>query len=452
MNSVGAPSQDGAGLKAGAGRGRLSAGRLAMAAVLFLYTLCVFIPWNLPLPENEVDASWNVALHWAHLHHVDFGHDLVFPYGPWGFVNLRYMPATFGWVVAAWTVLSVGVFCAAWKIFGRLNGLLSSGVLTAIFVTMAAAPVTMLQDVRMASVCWLLLLLHFYFDNSDWGAAKIILAVGMAWVCLIKFSMSFMAAPILFVVSLDQLLRRRAPSILIVFMGAYLALWMVAGQSLASLGAYLSHSWIVTAGYTEGEGLSGSSDQLEVWLYLESAGALVAALGMIHPWRRYRRRQAIDVLWESLPESGATMDHRKSLLAAVGAIGVLLVLFKAGYVRSDTHQMIATNSLSLLGLAIGAIVWPRVRRPAFKGLVVILCAGGLGVAWNSDENLAGTSPPRLAWNAVALVPGSISTAIDWMTGGSGLGRVYEKQREILPESMSAKSWGRWIPIPAGKRR
>ena len=45
-------------------------------------------------------TSWCLTLHWAHLKGIDFGNDLVFTFGPWGFIYQGYVPETFGWTIA----------------------------------------------------------------------------------------------------------------------------------------------------------------------------------------------------------------------------------------------------------------------------------------------------------------------------------------------------------------
>ena len=63
-------------------------------------------------PDNELDSSWLLALHWARLHRLDFGHEFVLTYGPWGFILRGYNPQTFGLVVLGWTFYTTVFFAA----------------------------------------------------------------------------------------------------------------------------------------------------------------------------------------------------------------------------------------------------------------------------------------------------------------------------------------------------
>jgi hypothetical protein len=86
--------------------------------LMFVYVLSVFVPWDRAPSDSEIDASWLGVLHWAHVHHADFGHQIVFTYGPWGFTINGYLPRTFADVVAVWTFLAMAYFAAACSLPG----------------------------------------------------------------------------------------------------------------------------------------------------------------------------------------------------------------------------------------------------------------------------------------------------------------------------------------------
>jgi hypothetical protein len=419
--------------------------RVWLAGILFFYTLCIFVPWTLSPPPDDLDASWVAALHWAHVHGIDFGHDLIFTYGPWGFAMLRYLPATFGAVVGVWAFLSLAFFCAAWRIFGKIPSWKSGAVLLAIFITMAGAPIRQFQDVRLAAICWLLLPLYFYFDDSSWDWVKILIVVGMAWVGLIKFSYVAIGLAALAAVSVDQMRRRKIPSYLVIYVAAYVGLWLLAGQHLSSLGAYLSHSLTIASGYTEGEQLFSPSESTDVLSFLAVSMLVLVLAGMMHPWHRYRSekslRRVIDETLVAAPGHAGPVEHAKSWIAAGGIVGVLFLLFKAGYVRHDTHEMITTGSLSLMMLAIGATVWRRVEEPVAKIVIVVACLGGWGLACHSEYSSIRPIAPVQAMAGWAEVPGSIGTAIDWMTGGSEIRAEFAGQRTAIPEETARQISG-----------
>ena len=69
--------------------------------------------WGIP---EDLDLSWELVLQWAHLVHADFGRQIVFTYGPWGFALAGHSPQIFPWVVGVWTFFATTFFLAVWKL------------------------------------------------------------------------------------------------------------------------------------------------------------------------------------------------------------------------------------------------------------------------------------------------------------------------------------------------
>ena len=55
-------------------------------------------------------------LHTAFAERLQFGRDIVFTFGPWGFLYSGYYPATYLVSVVAWAVLAVVFWWAAWRV------------------------------------------------------------------------------------------------------------------------------------------------------------------------------------------------------------------------------------------------------------------------------------------------------------------------------------------------
>src|SRR5438046_1733097 len=78
--------------------------RLARATLWGLYAVAGwFLLLTLPtfLPEPSSDVSWAAVLHYAWAANWQFGRDIVFTYGPLGFLHPGiYMPETWPWFLA----------------------------------------------------------------------------------------------------------------------------------------------------------------------------------------------------------------------------------------------------------------------------------------------------------------------------------------------------------------
>src|SRR5690349_5730933 len=95
----------------------------------------------LPLPpgvaQEGLDASWVQALHVAVEQRLAFGTDIVFTYGPLGFVHARmYWPGLFVVTCAFWALLGVALL-DAW--YGLVRGSGSYQLVAAPTLAVAAA-------------------------------------------------------------------------------------------------------------------------------------------------------------------------------------------------------------------------------------------------------------------------------------------------------------------------
>ena len=97
---------------------------LAGASTL-LYVFSRFIP-STPVDQylfiEGIDDAWMQVLHAAFHRHWQFGRDIVFTYGPWGFLGRGYDPATYPVAVIAWLLLSLVFWWAGWRLARHLSG------------------------------------------------------------------------------------------------------------------------------------------------------------------------------------------------------------------------------------------------------------------------------------------------------------------------------------------
>jgi len=405
-------------------------------AGLFVFTLSVFVPVNVPLPRHDVDASWVVTLHWAHVHGIDFGHDLDFTYGPWGFALQPYLPSTFELVVAVWSLLAAAFFAAAMALARRLEGERWAAALWMLAVIGVTGASDGALDTRMTAMTVLLLVLHFYTDDRSWTASKIALAAAMALTGLIKFSMALTALPVLAAISAEQLWRRRVPSMLLVYVVAYLGLWLAAGQHLSSLWPYWVHSWDIASGYSEGESLTLPTEATDVTLFLLDAGLLLTMVALIHPWRASRpgrRRQGvIDEPTTPGGRGGTRPSRSRSLVGAAALTWVLFTVFKSGYVRHDgRHEIIAWATAAMMAVVLAGAVWLRLDHHVARGFVILTSLLTLMLTWNSFHRFDESEGAGYLVQTVAQLPARVATAAQWALGGKRRNQRYEEVRQGL---------------------
>src|SRR5205085_9894446 len=86
------------------------------AATSLLFAFSRFLPSGRPGGDNIVDDAWIRVLHMAFAERLQFGRDIVFTFGPWGFLYGGYTPASHLILAVAWAVRAVAFWSAASRV------------------------------------------------------------------------------------------------------------------------------------------------------------------------------------------------------------------------------------------------------------------------------------------------------------------------------------------------
>jgi hypothetical protein len=314
---------------------------------MFLYVFSRFVPCSsvddYPIIDG-IENAWAQVLHVAFSRHWQFGQDIVFTYGPWGFLARGYYPPTYPVSVIAWIILSLVFLCAGWRLACHLSdNRLVAGLWLVGFTAAASIPAG--DDFNARLVAWgvLLLFLHFFVEECVFTPIQALLAVSLGWLSLVKFTGLMESVMVVAVIAADNIFRhRRFPWIVPLWVASLVCFWVAAGQHLSSLGPFLCNSWRITSGYTEAMMLTGKTGARDAVCFLLIAVLLCALTGRV-AWARHRFLGALP-------------------LAGLGAI--LFIVFKLGYVRNDRHEITSAMALVLISLVCLAVAWPGKKRAA----------------------------------------------------------------------------------------
>lgn len=330
--------------------------RWLAAAGGLIYTLVQFFP-DPTNPAVTIDGSWTQVLHIAFEERWQFGRDIVFTFGPWGFLYGGYYPPTFITSVIMWAMLAVVFWWAGWRVarhFSRNNFI--AWLWLAGFVGVAGISGGQSFDIR--SVAWVLLLLFLYFfvEDRPITVRQSLLAIALGLLSLVKFTSLIEAVIVVGVIAADNVFRRRCfPWIAVLFAMSILFFWAAAGQELSLLWPFLLNSRQMTDGYSEAMQF-GITEIPDVICFLFAAAILVALTGYA-VWRRH---------------------GRFGISPATGLGAILFLTFKHGYVRSDNmHEMSAGLSLLVAALACLAIMWPLLQQKKWAGPANLLMVAGI---------------------------------------------------------------------------
>ena len=314
---------------------------------MFLYVFSRFVPCS-PVDDypiiDGIENAWAQVLHVAFSRHWQFGQDIVFTYGPWGFLARGYYPPTYPVSVIAWIILSLVFLCAGWRLACHLSdNRLVAGLWLVGFTAAASIPAG--DDFNARLVAWgvLLLFLHFFVEECVFTPIQALLAVSLGWLSLVKFTGLMESVMVVAVIAADNIFRhRRFPWIVPLWVASLVFFWVAAGQHLSSLGPFLCNSWRITSGYTEAMMLTGKTGARDAVCFLLIAVLLCALTGRV-AWARHRFLGALP-------------------LAGLGTI--LFIVFKLGYVRNDRHEITSAMALVLISLVCLAVAWPGKKRAA----------------------------------------------------------------------------------------
>jgi hypothetical protein len=308
----------------------------------------VSFPIRTTTPTHGLDASWQLGLSLAQTTDLRFGPELVFTYGPLGFLaapsdaflagavlGLAYAAAT---CVALWGLLFV---CARRWLSAGLAALLVLGA-------SLAAPRTPVPELGALALALLGLRLLEPARRSQVlpVAVAVLLGANAALQLLVKTSVGGFALGVaLLVAAARPGWRRSLPLVLVSWAASLVVLWLAAGQRLGDLPDWAPDAAAVASGYADAMALWGLP---EAWLVLLGLLALLT-------WRTVGlAREDLTARWPQV-----------LLLAAASWFFV-----KAGFVRLDVgHAVIA-----YVGLA-GLLVWFR-----WQGLLRVVAVGAALVA------------------------------------------------------------------------
>jgi hypothetical protein len=341
-------------------------------------TLAIALSLYNPLyrADSSLDASWQAMLIHAHSAGLQFGRDIIFTWGPWGFLNSLYHVGR----------LETGPILI-WQVAGQLGIALALVTLTraltlwrrAAFIVALLAFHGLFQD----TVYFVLIALITIAALMKPGAPLLRL---VAWTFLfgflaqIKFTYFVLSGAAALAAIVCWVWRgswSRACGIACGYILAVIAAWVAAGQSLGNLHAYIRRSLEISSGYADAMGFD------ESWLiFLWGSG--IALICLIFVWRA----------WRTIPEPPF------ALCASAYLAFSLFVMWKESFIRADIvplggHVFGFFSYLLILGPVLSGLLFLD-RRLHWFDSVPVLCLVGIASFDMDFYRLA----PRNAWKRI----------------------------------------------------
>lgn len=232
---------------------------------------------RLPLGADD-DSSWSAVLGYAHRMGLQFGTDIVFTYGPLGFLLTPYYSvATPGLCLAVQVgicfIAMLGLCFVAWRLRPVWRWLLVGIVI----LTTGNTEPRMELLINLALLSWSLLCL------VEPGAPlpPALLVVLAVFGGLGKGTLLFTGTIAVVAVALDSFLSRRRRAGIFLVLGyalCWVAGWLLTGQHLANIGKFLRSTAQMAGGYAAGIGLEQLTPFTRLGLAIIALGLPVLAL------------------------------------------------------------------------------------------------------------------------------------------------------------------------------
>jgi hypothetical protein len=298
-------------------------------------------------PGTGVDFSWIAGLYMSAHEGKHFGTEVVFTYGPLGF--LAWPSLWFSWLA----VVAYLYFCLIYLAFtaimtwslNRTVGLLAAAVI----VFFSFSTFWFLAELPLLSAIGL----SFAAMRTDRPEAALgVLLVGGALLCAIEPLIKLSVGPPTALVVLLGLIgaranRRQWAVFAAIALGGFFAAWFLSGQGLGNLWDYAVNGAQVISGYNEAMGF----DAAETW---EAVAIVAFALGLVGLIHRAEFR-----------------DGRARWLATALTAVAAYVIFKYGttqFTKAGPPVVALTTLLAIFMMA----PWPRRRAGAFLGGFAVL--------------------------------------------------------------------------------
>ena len=311
-------------------------------------------------PDLGIDSSWCAVLAWAHQAGLRFGHDVVFTYGPLGYLLAPYcvVPPKETLILfnaALCFHVSLGLCLLSWrlKVFWRV-------LLLGIFIFESSnAQVKADLILETGLFCWGLLCLVEAGQRRSFCAAGFALLAGLSGLIKVMYLFTGAFSVVALVLSLSLSGDWKTSYRL---MGGFAAVllfcWLACGQPLADFGSFVINGIVVSREYGEAAGLGGLPmlRWLGVLLGLITLGAVV-----LQVW--------------CAGESGARFRGWQRLLVLGWVSGLLLLVWKHGLVRLDRQHFFDLSGFAVVS-ALGLHALPSNQsrfRLAARAISLVCC-------------------------------------------------------------------------------
>lgn len=371
-----------------------------------------------------LDQSWQIALHLAMWDRLRQGVDIVFTYGPLGFLSVPepYLGASSLLALLATGAVYLGLVTALLVEARRILplGLAALVVLMVARLFAGLPPFEAFQALVFVGCVEALsgrIRLRPEVIAATLGVAAAVAALGKINVGIFVAGMGLVTA-----LTMDRRWWRALAAYMASATVATLGLWLVVGQRLSDLPDFARGAYEIVAGYSEAMGTD--RDPALLWIYL----AFVVSAGLVG--------------WSARRLSAGWVRQRRLGLAALVAL-IVFAMWKTAFVREFPAYAFATFVVALV--ALGAPLGDRRLWIASLLVVGVAFVGAAKTTPGAYVNVASSARSLINETVTAVLPGRAR-------GAQQRNRALLRTRYGLEPAIVAELSGRTVsidPVEAG---
>jgi hypothetical protein len=317
-----------------------------LRAILWLAATVVLIgPARVSGPGVGLDPGWASGLNLARRAEIRYGRELIFTFGPWGFLDeplaLSRLDFVLGLVFSVASV--VAVWLLIWAVLrSTLRPKLAGLVVSLLTLTLSSVSSPSFLLAAVAAISCLLYVRQTPTLSRIWCPVAV---AGLGGLLLqVKFSEGLAVSVFAFAACLTSPRARllRTASSAVTWLVTSLVLWVVAGQSVSDIGPWLRESTDLVKGYSSAMSAESYPDAFSLVAYATALLLIISVL--VLGWLRNTDRRALPHLGE-----------------VVVTVGALFFGFKETFTRHDPEHNAAFFVIAAL-LLCSLVEWgPRMR-------------------------------------------------------------------------------------------
>jgi hypothetical protein len=300
--------------------------------------------------DPGLDASWALCISWFFTHGVQYGNDLVFTFGPLGFVMYPFYCGSGLWLEVALIVAVSGAF--AWVLIESIRPFRWFGRIIAVLAVLLLInhEVDVLYLLMIALIGLLLIR-----DENPAAGKTIVYSLILGFLSITKFTNFVMAAAAVTIAAGCYIGNRKWRCAIVIgagFLAAFLLCWVACGQSPVGVGPYILNSLEVSKGFEDA--MCVYERPWERFMGFTTAGLIVGYAGF---------------------EVSVAKQRGKTVAMALIFLAATYLSWKHSFIRADRGHISGFYYWALTPLVLNPAFFPAGRRWGYvKGAFLVAIA------------------------------------------------------------------------------